>query len=103
MKIQAIENEITDRMEAHQLTGWTLSWIESTAPVLGRCDYRIKAIILNWKRLSALDEERILGVALHEIAHALVGPNVPGHGAEWLRTARRIGCPEQHCGAKERR
>ena len=43
--------------------------------------------------LNSLEETR--ETILHEIAHALCGK--PGHGPEWRRIARSIGCSAERC------
>ena len=53
----------------------------------GLCLFDYKLIFID-KRIESDFED----VLLHEIAHALVGK--PGHGPEWKKVARRMGCTD---------
>lgn len=55
------------------------------------CDYSKHTIALNRKFVLAATEEHFTQVMLHEIAHAICGPRVAGHGKEWKATAKSIG------------
>ena len=57
----------------------------------GICNYKKKEIQLS--RNSALHEsmDKVLDTILHEIAHAMVGPEA-GHGPIWRNVALVIGC-----------
>ena len=78
-----------DLMDRHKLDEWTLIFFESTR-ALGQCRYRDRLIRLS--RNHALDGkiEDISDTILHEIAHAIAGPEA-GHGPVWKATARRVG------------
>lgn len=66
----------------------------------GVCRYRTKTISLS-RNLIALNEvEKVKDVILHEIAHVLAGHKA-GHGAEWVRIARSIGCDGLRCYGDE--
>lgn len=45
--------------------------------------------------------ESVMETLLHEIAHAIVGPN-HGHDTVWQAVARKVGCKQLHrCGSAE--
>ena len=76
-------------MDSHGLEDWTLAFVESRRR-LGDCQFRDRLIRI--ARHHALEEsdESIRDTVLHEIAHALAGPEA-GHGPLWKTVARRIG------------
>ena len=75
--------------------GWTFGY-ELTTSRAGACRYHEREINLSVSfALKAADDE-IIDTVLHEIAHALAGPNT-GHGREWQRIARQIGCSAKRC------
>jgi len=49
-----------------------------------------RALMVNWA------ESEVRNIVLHEIAHALAG-HAAGHGREWKRVARSIGCSGDRC------
>jgi SprT protein len=80
--------------------GWTLKWGHAKSQ-FGSAKWKrersyygiieVKSITLS-KPLTLLnDESEFRNMVLHEIAHALAGPKA-GHGPEWKRIARSIGC-----------
>ena len=66
----------------------------------GQCDYRTKTISLSRHYVRYAQEAHIKDTILHEIAHALVGPN-HGHDAVWRQKAREIGCSATRCHTLE--
>ena len=76
-------------MDEHGLDTWTFAFLEAERR-LGDCNYQDRVIRVG--RTHALDagEAEIRDTILHEIAHALAGPEAR-HGAVWKATARRIG------------
>ena len=76
-------------MEKHGLTGWTLAFVESKRR-LGDCHFRDRVIRISRTHALEGNEEQIRDTVLHEIAHAIAGPEA-GHGPLWKATARRIG------------
>ena len=66
----------------------------------GRCNYNYRLITLTLTYCAMMGKEEIIDTVLHEIAHALTPGK--GHGAEWQRIAKRIGCKAsqtRECGA----
>ena len=76
-------------MDEHGLDTWTFAFLEAERR-LGDCHFGDRVIRVG--RAHALDasEAEIRDTILHEIAHALAGPEAR-HGAEWKAIARRIG------------
>ena len=66
----------------------------------GQCDYNKKTISLSRHYVRYAEPEHIKDTLLHEIAHALVGPN-HGHDAVWRQKAREIGCTATRCHSLE--
>jgi predicted SprT family Zn-dependent metalloprotease len=85
----------TRLLEQHGLTGWTLTF-DNAKRRAGVCRHGSRLIGLSapLTRLHAEDEVR--ETLLHEIAHALAGPE-HGHDAVWAATARRIGGNGERC------
>ena len=76
-------------MDEHGLDAWTFAFLEAERR-LGDCNFQERVIRIG--RAHALDasEAEIRDTILHEIAHALAGPEAR-HGAAWKAIARRIG------------
>ena len=76
-------------MDEHGLGDWTFAFLEAERR-LGDCHFQDRVIRIG--RAHALDasEAEIRDTVLHEIAHALAGPEAR-HGPKWKATARRIG------------
>ena len=76
-------------MDEHGLDAWTFAFLEAERR-LGDCHFQDRVIRVG--RAHALDasEAEIRDTILHEIAHALAGPEAR-HGARWKAIARRIG------------
>ena len=62
----------------------------------GACHYSRKLITFSNDLVALNDQACVLDIILHEIAHALAGPG-KGHGPEWKRIARSIGCSAHRC------
>ena len=76
-------------MDEHGLGAWTFAFLEAERR-LGDCHFQDRVIRLG--RTHALDggEAEIRDTVLHEIAHALAGPEAR-HGRAWKAIASRIG------------
>ena len=75
--------------------GWQFAF--DLAPARGgSCRYREKQITLSVTYCLKASKEKIVDTILHEIAHAIVGPN-HGHDAAWKAAAQRIGCTAERC------
>lgn len=76
-------------MEEHGLPDWTLAFVEARRR-LGDCHFGDRVIRISRTHALQSSEEQIRDTVLHEIAHAIAGPEA-GHGPLWKATARRIG------------
>ena len=56
----------------------------------GLCNYTRHRITVSRYLASRFDDDEIYQVLLHEVAHALAGPDA-GHGSKWRRVARDLG------------
>ncbi len=76
-------------MDEHGLGAWTFAFLEAERR-LGDCHFEDRLIRIG--RGHALDagEAEVRDTILHEIAHALAGPEAR-HGPAWKAAARRIG------------
>ncbi len=85
----------TELMRQHGLTGWRVK-LDHARRRAGQCDYNTKVISLSRLYVRSAEKDHIRDTILHEIAHALVGPN-HGHDAVWRQKAREIGCTGTRC------
>ncbi|MDE0300843.1 MAG: SprT-like domain-containing protein [Candidatus Poribacteria bacterium] len=75
--------------------GWKFAF--DLAPVRGGvCRHKQKLIALSVTYCLKASKEEIVDTILHEIAHAIVGPN-HNHDEAWKSVARRIGCTAKRC------
>ena len=88
-RLNAVAAMARGLMDAHGLADWMLAFVESGRR-LGDCGFDDRVIRIG--RAHALDggEAEIRDTVLHEIAHALAGPEA-GHGPLWREAARRLG------------
>lgn len=75
--------------------GWTFGFDLATTRA-GVCRYRDKRIDLSVSYCLAASPEEVEDTILHEIAHAIVGPQ-HNHDAVWKAKAREIGCAGERC------
>ncbi|AJM77149.1 sprT domain-containing protein [Rathayibacter toxicus] len=57
----------------------------------GACHWARKRITVSQLLAARWSDEEVRQTLLHEVAHALAGPEA-GHGPQWRRTALRLGC-----------
>ncbi len=69
--------------------GWT-GHLDSALRRFGVCYYAKKRISLSRHLVALNSDEETLDTILHEIAHALAGPEA-GHGLQWRTVASRLG------------
>lgn len=74
----------------YRLEGWRVV-VSQKKRKLGYCDYTTRTISLSGFHLDTDDDDEIRDTILHEVAHALAGPEAR-HGNTWVRIARSIGC-----------
>ena len=82
-------------MDRHGLDEWALRF-NGARKKLGECRAQQKLILIG--RVHALNGApgQVTDTILHEIAHALAGPNA-GHGPAWKAIARRLGATPKSC------
>lgn len=89
-----------EEMNKNGLLHWKVILINSKSAA-GRCRYgrwnvdprkSYGTIELSTPFLDVHGDDEIMDTIRHEIAHALVGPSVQAHGAEWKKKAISIGC-----------
>ena len=79
----------------HGLTGWRVE-LDGAKTRAGVCRYAERVIGLSAPLTRLHDAVEVRDTLLHEIAHALVGPE-HGHDRVWQATAQRIGCSGRRC------
>jgi predicted SprT family Zn-dependent metalloprotease len=79
----------------HKLAGWTFG-LSVAKRRLGVCKYRKKRIEVGAYYARHNTDAAVLDTLLHEIAHALAGPEA-GHGPQWKAIATRIGATPRAC------
>ncbi len=82
-------------LEKHGLSHWNVSFNNRKRSV-GLCYFNRKTIELSSPFVDNNDEEEIRETILHEIAHALVGPE-HGHDQVWMSKALEIGAKPLRC------
>lgn len=84
-------------MDQHGLADWTFK-LDRAKRRAGCCKYERKVLTLSYHYVTRnLDKpDDIRDTILHEIAHALAGPNV-GRGDAWKAICVQIGARPQRC------
>jgi predicted SprT family Zn-dependent metalloprotease len=87
-----------DSMEKHGLIeqGWRFHFSRAKT-ILGQCFHCMKRIYLSKAYVEANAEADIRNTILHEIAHALVGPD-HNHDMTWKLKAIEVGARPEVCG-----
>jgi predicted SprT family Zn-dependent metalloprotease len=83
----------------HGLEGWRVEF-DTAKRRAGVCRYAERVIGLSGPITKVHSEVEVRDTILHEIAHALVGPQ-HRHDEVWRRTAQSIGCTGQRCVPSE--
>lgn len=68
---------------------WTFAF-DNAKKRAGLCDYTHKRISVSRYLAARWDDDEVHQILLHEVAHAMAGPNA-AHGPAWRRIAREIG------------
>lgn len=79
----------------HGLHDWQVAY-DNAKRRAGVCRYRDKTIGLSAPLTALHTHDDVRDTILHEIAHALAGPE-HGHDAHWRRVAMGIGCSGERC------
>ena len=77
----------------HGLEGWSVR-LDHARQRCGACHFARREITLSTHFVKMNGSAEVHATVLHEIAHALCGPN-EGHGPVWRSVAARIGAPVQ--------
>lgn len=99
MELKKAEQLAKALMAKHGLTEWYFVW-RRWKVVFGACDSARQTISLSIPLTRLNSEDEVKDTILHEIAHALTARG-GGHGAEWKRTASRIGAFPKRCYGSE--
>lgn len=100
MTLSEIETLGMDLIRVHQSNngldaGWKFAF--DLAPSrAGICRYKEKQITMSVTYCQKASKAEIVNTILHEVAHAIVGPN-HGHDAVWKKAAQQIGCTAERC------
>lgn len=94
-RLLQVADEARELMNKHGLRDWSLEF-NRTRRQLGACEWATKRIFLSRKHAVQKPPELVTDVILHEIAHALAGPEA-GHGPEWKAIAIRLGARPRSC------
>lgn len=86
-------------LREHGLPDWTVVLTRAKRQA-GVCRYATRQIGLSGPLTQLHDEAEVRDTILHEIAHALAGPQ-HGHDRVWRATALAIGCTGQRCSSPE--
>lgn len=94
-RLREVAIQARQLMDRHGLEKWALHF--NVARVnLGECRPLEKLILLSRPHSVSGSREQVTDTILHEIAHALAGPE-EGHGPAWKAIARRIGATPKSC------
>lgn len=92
----AIRSLAGELMTRHGLNGWAFRF-NRRKRALGLCRYAARVIELSIYFVDRNSLEEIRDTVLHEIAHALVGPD-HGHDAVWRAKCLEVGARPERCG-----
>jgi hypothetical protein len=95
MDLEAAWELARELMDEHGLRGWRLE-LDRAKRRAGICRHHQKVIGLSAPLTRLHPEAEVRDTILHEIAHAIAGPQA-GHGPKWAAVARRIGSSAQRC------
>ena len=93
MDMPAVAALARELMDAHGLNEWGLRFDRARRRA-GMTSFSDSTISLSRVLMPLFDEDDVRGTILHEIAHAIVGPD-HGHDSVWKATARSIGAPDR--------
>ena len=86
-------------MDKNGLLDWRLE-LDFAKVRAGACHFGENKITFSRNFIKNSDQDDIQDTILHEIAHALVGPQ-HGHDKVWKQKARELGCSAKRCHSLE--
>jgi predicted SprT family Zn-dependent metalloprotease len=95
MELRAAYDLAVALVGEHGLRGWRVE-LDSAKRRAGVCRFGARVIGVSAPLARVHSEAEVRDTILHEIAHALVGPE-HGHDRVWRETARRIGSSGRRC------
>lgn len=95
MELEQLSATAVAKLAEHGLVGWTFA-LAGAKRRLGVCKYRQKRIEISEYYARNNPDASVLDTLLHEIAHAIAGPEA-GHGPAWKAVAVRIGATPRAC------
>ena len=95
IKRKSMSKKAREIMNDHGLQEWNLV-IDNARSRLGCCKYDKKTITLSKRHLDLDKEWEIIDTILHEVAHALVGPD-HWHDNVWKSMCVKIGAKPNRC------
>ena len=87
--LQSVRREAEALIAAHLDASWSFAF-DNAKRRAGACDYTRKRITVSRYLSARYDDATNRQTLLHEVAHAMAGPNA-GHGPAWKRIAEEIG------------
>lgn len=99
MELAEIERRAVELMAEHGLAGWTFAWDRAVRRA-GQTNFRRRRITLSRHLMPLCSEGQVVDTILHEIAHALAGPD-HGHDLTWKRVALAVGAKPQRCTTED--
>lgn len=96
MELKQAQELALELIKHHELHDWRFKFDRSKNR-LGSCKHYSKVITLSESITKVHSEHEVKDTILHEIAHALVGPQHK-HDAVWRNKAIEIGCNGKRCG-----
>ena len=97
-RLDVIATRADQLIAQHKLCDWRF-YFDTADGRLGKCSYSNKTISLSEQFCLQASDDEITDTILHEIAHALVGPD-HGHDQVWTAKAKEIGCSGERCHDK---
>lgn len=94
-KIKRYVDMAKSLMKQHDLDDWKLK-VDKAKTRSGCCNHTEKHISLSVFYMASASDDEVKNTILHEIAHALAGPN-EHHGDKWKAIALSIGCNGERC------
>lgn len=95
-RMHCVRELATRLLRAHQLQDWTFTY-NRRKRAMGFCCYSERTVELSIHFVEHNDMDAIVDTLLHEIAHALVGPE-HGHDEVWKAKCREVGATPSRLG-----